>query len=249
MEWVKEFYDKQFEMMVSQGMSEPGKYHEETLKKVEKLAGREFNSILELGAGGGEFAATAAKEGYSVTAVELVPSRIENAKRLKEQMGINDRLTIIEGSFYEVELNQQFDLVCYLDGFGIGEDEDQLKLLQRMSSWLKPEGIILMDVYMPWYWSKSAGQEMEIGKALRRYDFDFQKKRMLDTWFEAGKSSPSVTQSLKCYAPDELEKLLASTDLKIDDIVPGGAVDYETLEYHENVEIEEAMSYMVKLIK
>ena len=245
MEWVKNFYDKQFEIY-KEDLSGLDDVHEETLANVELLVSKPFNSILELGAGGGEFSITAAIKGYDVTAVELVSSRIDYMKKLKSQHSLTGELEIIEGDFYEIELDKSFDLICYIDGFGIGDDQDQRKLLKRMSNWLKPDGCVLIDIYTPWYWSSVAGQEMMVGNKLRKYDFDSMNCRMLDTWFD---SDESVTQSLRCYSPQDLKLLLEGTGLTMADIKPGGAMNYKTWEYQVNADLSEAMSYMVKLVK
>jgi hypothetical protein len=41
-------------------------------------------------------------------------------------------LRAIEGDFYETEPPGKFDVVAYFDGFGIGTDEDQRRLLRRI---------------------------------------------------------------------------------------------------------------------
>lgn len=244
MEWVKNFYDKQFQLY-KEGLTGPNEEHEEILTKIESLVSKPYQSVLELGAGGGEFSITAAKKGYDVTAVELVPSRVDYMKKLKSEHNLIGDFEIIEGDFYEVRLSKSFDVICYIDGFGIGEDQDQRKLLKRMSNWLKPDGCVLIDIYTPWYWERVAGQEMRIGNRLRKYDFDYMGSRMLDTWFDGDEK---VSQSLRCYSPQDLKMLLKDTGLRLVDIKPGGAMNYKTWEYHENVNLNETMSYMVKLV-
>lgn len=155
-----------------------------TLAKVEAYARRPFNAILELGTGSGEFAITAAKKGYHVTAVELVPSLVKHMEKLQKKHMLKGDLTSICGEFYQIELNQTFDMVCYLDGFGTGDDQDQKRLLQRISKWLKSDGCVFIDIYTPWYWSKHAGQEIQFGSLSRKYDYDFARSRMLDSWFD-----------------------------------------------------------------
>jgi len=58
-------------------------------------------------------------------------------------------LVAICGDFYEVDVPGPFDVVAYFDGFGIGSDPDQRRLLQRISSWLTPDGCALIDVFAP----------------------------------------------------------------------------------------------------
>jgi len=174
MTWIKNFYEKQF-LMLDQMYSMNESDQLALLSKIEGLAGRSFNSLLELGAGSGGFAVTAATKGYKVTAVELVPALVEEAIHKKDNMNHSVDLTVIEGDFNEISLHDQFDVICYLDGFGVGEDSDQIQLLNRISHWLKPNGCALIDIYSPWYWSKAAGQEMRLGNTERKYDFNFKE--------------------------------------------------------------------------
>jgi len=161
--------------------------------------------------------------------------------------GITENFQSICGDFYEIVLDDFFDLVYYMDGFGIGTDNDQIKLLKRIHHWLKPNGTALIDIYTPWYWSKTAGQVMTFNNFTRKYDFDFHHNRMLDTW--TNKQNEQFTQSLRCYSPADLEIILHGTGLKLDSIVPGGTMNYESNEYIENAELGEAMMYMAKLVK
>jgi hypothetical protein len=81
-------------------------------------------------------------------------------------------LRAIEGDFYATEPPGKFDVVAYFDGFGIGTDEDQRRLLRRIVGWLVPGGCALMDVLVPWYWSPRAGNEEEFpaGSGVRYLD-------------------------------------------------------------------------------
>ncbi|MBP1970287.1 cyclopropane fatty-acyl-phospholipid synthase-like methyltransferase [Virgibacillus natechei] len=246
MEWIHQFYEKQFQLMKGNGSGIEAN-HEEKLNKVETFADRPFRSILELGAGSGEFSVTAAKRGYNVTAVELVPTLVKHMRKLQQEYVLKGKLSTVCDDFYQLELSETYDVVCYLDGFGIGGDQDQRRLLKRISEWLNSDGCALIDIYTPWYWSSNAGQEMKFGSASRKYNYDFAGSRMLDTWFDS--DNKQITQSLKCYSPKDLQLLLETTGLKLVDIQPGGAMDYETWEYWENAPLGEAMSYMAKLVK
>ncbi|MDY0409975.1 class I SAM-dependent methyltransferase [Virgibacillus soli] len=215
--------------------------------KLESLANQPLSSLLELGAGSGEVVMAAAQKGYDVTAVELVPALVEKMNETAKMYSYKGTFTSICGDFYNVDFNEKFDLVYYIDGFGVGNDEDQRRLLKRINSWLVPNGCALIDIYTPWYWAKHAGQTMAFKSFSRRYDYDFSGARMLDTWWTTNEKP--LTQSLRCYAPADLNMLLDGTGLKLVDVVPGGAMNYETWEYKENVPLEEAMSYMAKLVK
>jgi SAM-dependent methyltransferase len=157
-------------------------------------------------------------------------------------------LTVLQADFYSVELPNRFDVVCYWDGFGIGTDSDQRRLLARIASWLAPGGCALIDINTPWYWAQAAGQEMRFGDVVRRYAFDALGCRMLDRWWPVDDEQGAVTQSLRCYSPADLQLLLQGTGLAIQAVEPGGAVDYAAKQYRDRVPLEQAMQYVAHLV-
>ena len=248
MNWVESFYSKQYQWgdLFAAGVSD---YHHQKAAQVEQLAGPGNKRILELGSGGGENACAKASLGHSIVAVELVQEAHENGLRLAKELNINN-VEFIQGDFYEVEFSDQFDVVCYWDGFGVGTDDDQEKLLKRINSWLKPAGCVLIDFYTPWYASYSAGVEFPVSKvATRRYDFDADQCRWLDSWWPTEDKAQMVTQSLRCYSPADLRMLLKDTGLVLDRYEVGGAMDWQKGEYQEKAPLKKAMYYTAKLVK
>lgn len=69
------------------------------------------------------------------------------------------------------------------DGFGIGTDDDQQRLLQRIANWLESDGCVLMDIATPWHAAKSVGHGWRVGNGMRRYSFDADGCRWTDTWW------------------------------------------------------------------
>ncbi|QUW22157.1 class I SAM-dependent methyltransferase [Sporosarcina sp. Marseille-Q4063] len=248
MEWVQEFYKEQYR--ITEGMADAiTKFDEALVDKVESTAGvnRQLK-ILELGGGLGLFAVAAAKRGHDVTVIELVPSAVEKIHKLATVHDVEEKMKIIQGDFYEIDLPNDFDVVCYWDGFGVGSDDDQKLLLQRIDNWLLPSGVALIDVYTPWYWAKISGREMKIDEdSYRRYGFDPEGCRMLDTWWAT--DYPKVTQSLRCYSPADLTMLLSGTSLFLHSIKPGGEMDYDKWIFTENVPLERAMTFLAVLKK
>ena len=249
MDWVEEFYSKQ--QSWSNGYtSEITNTDKQKVNILKKLVGKPPRKILELGAGGGQFAVAAANQGYEVTAIELIDTGIKHMKSLVEKReNLKGNLNIIKGDFYEVDLAINFDTICYWDSFGIGTDEDQQRLLKRIENWLIPEGTALIDIYTPWYWANAAGEKMEFGEYKRKYNFDARDCKMLDTWWPKDNKNQKTTQELRCYSPADLELLLQDISLEIKSIKVGGALNYETMEYREQVPLQEAMSYMANLKK
>lgn len=248
MEWVKEFYNQQYKWMESND-NQMLTMQEKLLQKIHKHANKPVNTILELGGGKGYFAIAAALEGYQVTVIELIEEATQSKKKLAELYSVQDKIKIITGNFYTVELDQQYDVVCYWDGFGIGTDSEQQKLLWRIESWLASDGVALIDIYTPWFWKKVAGQEMQVTEKLKRkYDFDVETCRMLDSWWDENEASAVMTQSLRCYSPVDLQLLLQNHKLTLINCDPGGSMDYVNWKYTEKAPMQQAQTYLAKLI-
>lgn len=243
--WAKPFYFRQNELCDVYNSDIQGQHHQRAA-----LIGIQHpsaQSVLELGAGGGQVACSTALVGHDTTALELVPEFSEHTKQLAFEHNIHN-LTALNGDFYTIELSETFDVITYWDGFGIGTDDEQIQLLNRCVSWLNPDGIVLLEISTPWYWAKVAGQAMQLEDARRQYTFDANHCRLVDTWWHTDSPDDQVSQSIRCYSPADLRLLLRDTKLQLIEVVEiGGAVDYDRGEYHSNVELGQAMSYVVKL--
>jgi SAM-dependent methyltransferase len=202
---------------------------------------------LELGSGMGFDAIGMNHLGISVDAIELVGDLVDFSRLIQDKQ--KSQVNFIQGDFLTYEPKAHYDLVYYMDGFGVSKDEDQIKLLQRIESWLSPSGKCLIEVYNPSYWKKAVGVKMQLSdKVSRVYDYDHQPGAFLDTWTEDG-TGFSYTQSLKCYSLEDFKDLLKQTSLTIETINPGGAMDYEKMVYMEKTSLEDCMMYQVVLVK
>jgi SAM-dependent methyltransferase len=246
LEWVEAFYARQFIWLADDYLGEVQDRHRERAATIARLAGPPPQRVLELGAGGGQDAAASADLGFDVVAIELIPHAADHARRLAHRQRPG-ALSVVQGDFYEVEVAGSFDIVCYWDGFGIGSDADQRRLLRRIAAWLRPGGSALIEVYTPWYWSRATGRTMSLGNAVRRYDFDATGNRMLDRWWPADDPASAVEQSLRCYAPADLVLLLEGTGLTLAGVEPGGTVEEATGQFIPAASLAQAMSYMATL--
>ncbi len=245
MDWVRAFYEKQDERtgMYRERMDV---CHRDQAARVDRaLAGR-AGRILELGCGGGQTASALAAMGHAVVAIDQSPRAIAAAQERMDPR-LAGCLQLVLADFFEVNLEGRFDVICCFDGFGIGEDDDQRRLLRRIAGWLVPEGVALLDAYTPWYWARASGQTMQFADACRRYGFDAEAGRMLDTWWPVDRPEASVTQSLRCYGPADLRLLLRGSGLELAGIEAGGALDRETGEYRDEAPLGDAMSFTATL--
>jgi SAM-dependent methyltransferase len=248
MEWVPEFYRKQYEWAdwrnrwagFDPAAADPH------VDAVRRLAGAGPKRILELGPGTGSTAAALAHAGHVVVTIELQPMLAEHIAELARVVE-GGSLRSLAGDFYSVDPGGPFDVVAYFDGFGIGSDEEQRRLLRRVGGWLTAGGCGLIDVLTPWYFAKTAGDEEESpeGSGVHyREGFDAEGSRMTEQMWRAGDEPDVVMQSLRCYSPADLRLLLEGTDLALAGIEP-----YVDQWYGEPVAIEDAMVYLAKLTR
>ncbi|MBB4825431.1 cyclopropane fatty-acyl-phospholipid synthase-like methyltransferase [Sporosarcina luteola] len=242
--WALSFYQKQFEWLDSNLEDKMKDDIERQVDGVKEQIGRPFETMLEIGAGWGILARGLSKRGVKMTTLELVPELVAFAKSRSPKT-----IEIHQGDFYTYELQEQFDVVGYFDGFGIGTDEDQLFLLERIASWMKEDGCALIDIYQPTHWQRAAGQEMKFERACRRYEFDEANSRMLDTWWPIDKPAEAVTQSLRCYTIVEITDLCKLAGLQITGIFPGGMMDYNDWVYHSLASLSDCLAYRIKVKK
>ena len=245
MEWIEAFYARQDQLsrVYSGPMMDQDR---ERARIISAVLDGQSGRVLELGAGGGQSAQATAQCGHHVTAIELVPGSAAHARSLASRADPGS-LRVLEGSFYTLALAETFDLVCYWDGFGVGSDEDQRVLLRRIADWLVPTGTALIDINTPWYWAKAAGRQMSRATFVRQYDFDADACRMLDHWWSPEEPGERVTQSLRCYSPQDLRLLLEGTGLILEHIEAGGALDYDTGTWTARAPLSQAMQFRAHL--
>jgi SAM-dependent methyltransferase len=246
MEWVEPFYTRQHDWLPDYSQTEVNEGHRAIAARISRLASGPPGRVLELGAGGGQVAVATAELGYDVVAVELVERAATHAATLARRQR-PEAMTVLHGDFYEIKLDGRFDVACYWDGFGIGGDDDQRRLLRRIAGWLRPAGRALLDICTPWYWAAVAGKEQRIGRVARRYGFDADGCRMVDHWWPLADEAAMVGQSLRCYSPADLRLLLAGTGLALTTVEPGGTIDATTGEWVARAPLARAMTYVAVL--
>lgn len=243
--WVKPFYKRQFEFY-QEHQGNINDYNKE-VALIHEQVGKTFKDVLEIGAGSGLLANALSLTDKDITTIELVSELVEYARAHS-----NSSINILCDNFYTVTLTKQYDLVLYLDGFGVGTDKDQLLLLQRINYWLKVDGYALIDIYQPNYWLNMKGQQMlvsEKNQIMREYGYDETNCRMTDTLWQRSSPNETITQSLACYSPDEIYSLCQQAGLQVVAFYQGGALNLDTWHFEEVTSLSSCLSYRIKVKK
>ncbi len=108
------------------------------------LSGMEDPGVLEVGAGTGRYSVALAKEGFRVTAVELVPRNLE---LLKAKLDGSEPITALQGNALDLSFlpDAAFSLTMLLGPmYHLYTEEDKLKALSEAVRVTRPGGIILV---------------------------------------------------------------------------------------------------------
>ena len=225
---VAEFYTKQSERFGPSGVLP---HHLVRAKRLQRIVGDPPAKILELGAGAGGTARATSDAGYAVTAVELSPLRARYALELARGTGLDVR----EGDFYREDLGAGFDAVAYWNGFGMGDDEDQRRLLRRVrDEWLRDGGLMLLDIFNPAWWARQPSELRTHDEyaAAQRTTFDDLACRFVDRWWPLDQEDEVIEQSIRCYSPADLRLLVESTGLRVERIEVDDSDDLSRLDDH-----------------
>ncbi|KDN19951.1 class I SAM-dependent methyltransferase [Amycolatopsis rifamycinica] len=222
MDWVAEFYSTTGGWW-GRAEAEITERDHRRLRLLHEHAGERPLRVLELGSGYGTTAAVMARAGHAVTAVE-VSDRVEFAGRFTRDVEPG-ALTVVRADFYEVDLPRDFDVVCYWNGFGVGCDADQRRLLTRIAGeWLRPGGTALIDVFNPFVWARWDGdEEHRLPDPAAGYDHELRERirfdpvtcTAIDTWWPVADPERAISQVLRCYSPADLALLLTGTGLAL----------------------------------
>lgn len=178
--------------------------------------------ILDLGCGGGDQLKVFAQRGYDVVGIDMVPSLIDYAKnQFKENM--------LDGQFIckdmrDINYQEEFDACIFLSGtFGFFSDKENIKLLRKVNSALKPNGRLFIDYISPntslkmnrtWY-------KMDNGYSLREQWYD----NLLSTYNStvvhilndgtiirpADEEGYHANEKIRCYTVPEIADILKQT--------------------------------------
>ena len=103
--------------------------------------------VLELGIGTGRVALPLKDKGIDISGIDASPSMVEKLRVKSDGKDI----PITLGDFSEVDVEGRYDLifVVFNTFFSLTTQEEQLKCLQNVARSLTPEGVFLIEAFVP----------------------------------------------------------------------------------------------------
>jgi SAM-dependent methyltransferase len=116
-------------------------------------------NVLEIGIGTGRIGLPLARAGFMVTGVEPSPAMLA---RLVDK-GPPEDLTMIQSDFLNADLAGPFDLIFAAHNtiYFFSDRTSQLRCFERMSALLAPDGIIVIEAFIPDLGRFDRGQRVE----------------------------------------------------------------------------------------
>ncbi len=138
------------------------------------LGCREGDRLLDLGCGSGEHTRLLAQRGIKCTGIDIASSLIRYAKNKAKEQRL--RVEYIVDDMRKIDYENEFDFSIMISGtFGFFGDEENLKLLQKISKALKPGGKLFFDI-------KNIQRKQRYGKSWMAINGGY---LLIDTRFDA----------------------------------------------------------------
>ncbi len=175
--------------------------------------------ILDLGCGNGRHIIELAKEGYQITGLDYSEKMLKMAAEVAIQEGVE--IELIQGDMRDIKFNEGYDGIIIMDGsFGIFSDQDNAKLLNKVSQALKIGGRLLIESFNPYYmlYNQGISYEREGDKTfIKETTFDIYQGRVIDQITALdhieGEKRKMPKRSYRAYTIPELKNILSKFDL------------------------------------
>ncbi|MDD4615431.1 MAG: class I SAM-dependent methyltransferase, partial [Caldisericia bacterium] len=172
-EWFHSYFDESYGSIILDTILPD--YTKNQVRFLQEALKPEPNaSFLDLFCGKGRHALLLAKQGYTVTALDLVPSFVKELQLKAEQECLP--IHPICGDARDLSFKNYFDHVIVLfTSFGYFSDEENIDLLSKIRTSLKPNGTCLIDIenrdYLLRFFCKEKWRKKSYGWLLERNTF------------------------------------------------------------------------------
>jgi len=193
---------------------ETGRKEAAALKRLLRL--RRGQSVLDAPCGAGRIAFHLAKAGCRVTGVDRMVSFVARARRRFRKAGLSGEFLV--GDLRDLDFADQFEAVINFGGsFGYFSDAENLLVLRRFASALRPGGRVYIDQPNREHILRHFRPRATHGAAVCRTKW--RNQRCQTTWtLTRGGRKVRCRSSIRFYTPGEFRRLLTRAGLAVEGI-------------------------------
>lgn len=121
------------------------------LLMIQQFASRCGSPILDVACGSGRVLLHLARQGYTVTGVDIAKAMLARARRKVTAESLDGRVTLLQQDMRDLEIEDRFNLaVVAVNSFmHLLDVRDQLAALGSIRRHLQPGGLLLLDLFNP----------------------------------------------------------------------------------------------------
>ncbi|MEZ4676477.1 MAG: methyltransferase domain-containing protein [Caldilineaceae bacterium] len=128
------------------------RHYTDDLEAILDLAGECGDPILELGCGTGRVLVPLAEQGYTITGVDISPALLDLAHSKTQNIPHAARISLVEADLRTFDLPHKDFTFAFCTSntlMHLNTQEDQLAVLQNAHRHLRPNGLLLIDLFNP----------------------------------------------------------------------------------------------------
>jgi len=172
--WFRSYFDDFYLKWFLEGI--PEEITENQIKLIEEVLDlKKGDKILDLFCGIGRHSLALSKMGYSVTAIDSSEKYIEVLMQSADKLNLDTKSYSMDAR--EIKYIEEFDsIIIMFVSFGYFNEEDNFKLLKKISDALKHNGKLLLDLenrdYILKNYVREKWREKDYGFLMERHKFD-----------------------------------------------------------------------------
>jgi SAM-dependent methyltransferase len=210
-EWFHDYFNESYGSIILDSI-QPAYTQSQVQFIEEALQPKPGASILDLFCGKGRHTLLLAKKGYNLTAIDFVPTFIQELKDRAEQEYCSVQAICMDAR--SIQFRNQFDhIIVLFTSFGYFSDEENTSLLASIRTSLKPGGTCMIDVenrdYILRFFCKEKWRKKTYGWLLERNTFyqRTSRQRTLRIVIDQHGNSTESERIIRLYSEHEILSL------------------------------------------
>jgi SAM-dependent methyltransferase len=188
------------------------------------------SKIIDFGCGPGLYTSRFAESGINVTGIDFSKRSLDYARKEAERKNL--RINYVHGNYLEYETDEKYDLIIMImcDFTALSNSQRSL-LLSKFKKLLKPDGLILLDVYSFNYFNliqeKAVYEFNQLDKFWSKDDYYCflntfkyeQEKLILDKYTIYNKTGKRIVYNwFQCFSEESIKKEFNENNLSISEL-------------------------------